>query len=84
MKLKSIPKAKNAVYGNEWEFSLPLNVSIDNYKEKAKLLINALFFDYAAIGDEGNIEATFDEKMKVKGEYGLKISSGKAHITYGD
>lgn len=84
MKLKSIPKAKNAVYGNESEFSLPLNISIDNYKEKAKLLINALFFDYATIGDEGNIEATFDEKLKVKGEYSLKISSGKANITYGD
>ena len=62
MKLKSIPVAKNAVYGNETEFSLPLNISIDNFIEKAKVLTDALFFHYATIGDGGQIKATFDER----------------------
>ncbi|MBQ2940873.1 MAG: family 20 glycosylhydrolase [Clostridia bacterium] len=84
MRIESIPQVKNAVYGKGTEFSLPLNISLDNYKEKAKALIDALYCDYAVTGTEGNIKASFDKNLKIKGEYGLKISSGKAHITYGD
>ncbi len=82
--INSIPLVKNAVYGNESEFSLPLNISVDSFGEKAKVLTDALFCGKAIINKEGNIKASFDEKLKVKGEYRLEISKGKAHISYGD
>ena len=84
MEFRSIPRVKNASYGIDTAFSLPLTFSFDKYNDKAQVLIKLLFKTDACLNSDGVIKATFDENIKVKGGYKLKITEEKVFISFGD